>query len=356
LPIKAYLAALDRDLKADLGHAAGRPLTSIFLGGGTPSLFPPEAIGELLGNVAAVLPLSADVEITMEANPGATEHGRLADYRAAGVSRLSLGVQSFRAPQLAALQRIHDALDAERVIIAALDAGFASVNVDLMYGLPGDTPAGAMADLRQAAALGAAQISWYQLTLEPDTAFGRHPPILPGEETLAVLEAEGRAYLAAAGYGRYEIAGYAQTGHECRHNRNYWEFGDYLGIGAGAHGKITTEAGVFRTKKPRAPTRYQTLAGTGTGFEPVAVAALPLEFLMNALRLIAGVPSTLFTARTGLAWEALAAPWARGVEQGLLADAPARICATALGLQYLDDCLALFVPEASATEGTQRET
>jgi oxygen-independent coproporphyrinogen-3 oxidase len=420
--VAAYLEALRRDLAAAAALAAGRgdgrAIDTIFLGGGTPSLLTPEEIAQLLAAVAAEFPLAPGLECTLEANPGASEHGRFADYRAAGVTRLSLGVQSLRSAQLTVLGRIHGVEEAERAIAAAAAAGFASVNVDLMYGTPGDTVAGAVADLARVAALGVGQISWYQLTIEPDTAFGRRPPSLPGEEEGAEIEAAGRAFLAGEGYARYEISAYARPGHRCRHNLHYWTFADYLGIGAGAHGKRTvvtggegageaaTWAAVVRTCRPRNPGEYMLRVGMGAGLgaglgagasagstagheaEAVATAALPLEFLMNALRLVDGVPAALFPARTGLPLAVLAEAWAAGVARGLLGpvatfgphpgpgpgsvpvatagigldsgpdsgdtgdSGPDTLRCTPLGLDFLDDCLALFLPAAPAPDPT----
>src|SRR5690606_23310645 len=263
VPEAAYVDALLRDLDAESELAAGRPIHSIFIGGGTPSLFSGEAVARLLGGVRARLDVAEDAEITLEANAGAADTGPFAAYRRAGVGRLSLGVQSFREAQLRALGRVHDERAAADAVLAAREAGFENLNVDLMYGLPDDTVSGAVADVERVIELGPAHVSWYQLTLEPNTAFHRRPPPLPDEDVVLDIEARGRALLAAAGYERYEVSAYARPGFRCRHNLHYWRFGDYVGIGAGAHGKHTSADGeILRRAKTRNPRTYMELAGT----------------------------------------------------------------------------------------------
>ena len=348
LPEGEYVAALLRDLDAERPHAHGRIVESVFVGGGTPSLFSGAAIAALLDGIRARVPLRGGAEITLEANPGAVEASRFAAYRAAGVNRLSIGVQSFRDAQLRALGRVHGAQEAARAVALARAAGFANVNVDLMYGLPGDDAEGALADLEAAAALEPAHISWYELTLEPNTAFHRRPPPrLPAEDTVIEIEERGRALLARAGYERYEVSAYARAGYRCAHNLNYWLFGDYIGIGAGAHGKITVpgEGLIVRRTKPRNPRTYVHSAGTaaGVGIERVdSGAELLLEFLMNALRLPEGVGIAQYTARTGQGLAAIERPLGEAVRRGWLAPEPGVLKPTPAGLQALNAVLALF--------------
>ncbi|HMV72291.1 MAG TPA: radical SAM family heme chaperone HemW, partial [Pseudomonadales bacterium] len=300
-PFVAYVQRLLQDLELELDGVAGRELQSIFIGGGTPSLCPDPLIATLLDGVRARMVLATDAEITLEANPGSADAGRFAGYRAAGVNRLSIGVQSFDDTSLAALGRVHDARGAHAAITAARAAGFDALNLDLMHGLPGQTDAMAMADLAAALAHTPEHLSWYQLTLEPNTVFHRHPPRLPGEDTLAEIQEHGERLLTAAGYTRYEVSAWAHPGFRCRHNLNYWHFGDYLGIGAGAHGKLSLgrPARVVRTRRTRSPADY--LAGSVQANriqETVEPSQLVLEFLMNALRLPDGTTVTEFEART----------------------------------------------------------
>ena len=348
LPEREYVHALLRDLDTEVPEVAARPIHSVFIGGGTPSLFSGEALRLLLTGLRDRLPLAPGAEITLEANPGAVEAAKFDEFRAAGVNRLSIGVQSFRDPQLAALGRIHGAAEAERAVGWARAAGFDNINLDLMYALPGDDTRGALEDLQRAIALGPEHLSWYQLTLEPNTAFFRLPPAsLPGEETVAEIERRGRALLAREGYDRYEISAYARTGRRSRHNCNYWEFGDYLGIGAGAHGKLTLPAlnAIRRRAKVRNPRRFTAEAGTGGAATDDYVTAprqAALEFLMNALRLVAGVDADTFEARAGqpVIWIGEAVSAAR--QRGWLVADPARLQATSAGLDRLNAVLALF--------------
>jgi oxygen-independent coproporphyrinogen-3 oxidase len=346
--IDTLLADLDADL-ADFGAAAhGRSIESVFFGGGTPSLFAPELIARFLDGARARLAFAPDCEITLETNPGTVEHGRFDGYLAAGVNRISFGVQSFDDDKLRRLGRIHSASEAEAAVKSAQDAGYANINLDLMYALPRQELAGALDDVERAIALAPSHISHYQLTLEPNTAFAANPPPLPDDDHAWAMQEACEARLAAAGYRQYEISAYAQDGRRCRHNLNYWQFGDYLGIGAGAHGKLSDAANgtVRRRWKARSPTAYMT-AGAGTarigGDNVVTAGELPFEYMLNALRLIDGVPLADFGARTGLAVERIAAPLAEARRRGWLADEPGRLHTTALGQRFLNDAIAGFL-------------
>jgi oxygen-independent coproporphyrinogen-3 oxidase len=353
LPEARYLAALLADLDADLAARpeARRELVSIFIGGGTPSLFAPRTIGALLEGIGARLPLAVAIEVTLEANPGTVEQGRFAGYRAAGVTRISLGVQSFDDGALDRLGRIHGGAEAERAIGEVVRAGFGTFNVDLMCALPGQDAAAACRDVERALALGASHLSHYELTLEPNTLFHARPPAnLPDPDDAAAIQDAAHARLAAAGLARYEVSAWSRPGHRCQHNLNYWEFGDYLGIGAGAHGKLTDPDGaVWRTQKAKHPTRYLELAaqpaplGTSTR---TPTAELPFEFMLNALRLDEGFPTTRFAERTALDWGAIATRCASLADRGLLETDGVRWRATALGRRHLNDLLLEFLPSA----------
>lgn len=344
LPERAYVDALLLDLESQLPRVWGRRLESIFIGGGTPSLFSPEAIDELLSGLRARLPWRPDLEVTLEANPGTAERGFFRGYREAGVNRLSLGIQSFDPGLLREIGRIHDDADAHAAIAQARAAGFEEVNLDLMFGLPRQSLAQGLADLETAIAARPSHISWYQLTLEPNTLFAARPPVLPADEIVDELFAQGQCVLEHAGYTRYEISAYAGAGSECRHNRNYWEFGDYLGLGAGAHGKVTDVAAqtVTRLLKPRHPEAYlrDPRAASLTPIEP---RSLPFEFMLNALRLTAGVPAELFPERTGLALEGIGPVLAQARARGLLDTDRAFLRATEPGLRFLNDLLEMFL-------------
>ena len=346
LPEGRYLSALLRDLEVEATRVPDRPLTSIFFGGGTPSLFSGAAIAALLKGIERTLPLGRCLEVTLEANPGAVDAERFAEYRRAGVNRLSIGVQSFRDRMLDRLGRVHDRRDAGRAFASARAAGFDDINLDLMYGLPGDTPDGALEDLEQALELGPAHISWYQLTLEPGTAFARRPPRLPSDEEIVAVEEAGRARLAAAGYVRYEVSAYARDGRQCRHNSNYWAFGDYLGIGAGAHGKLTLDdRSIIRTAKQRNPNTYVDTVGQASAAQIERIDSRPqiaLEYLMNALRLVVGTPTDEFERRTGQSRDAIAAPRREAERRDWMRTDPARLVATPAGLQRLNGLLMLF--------------
>jgi putative oxygen-independent coproporphyrinogen III oxidase len=352
LPIDAYVRALVADLDQDLRdypQLAQRPVVSVFFGGGTPSLFPPAAIAAILDAAAARLALQAEAEVTLEANPGTTEHARFAGYLGAGVNRISLGVQSFDDARLARLGRIHGGEEARRAALEVQDAGFGELNLDLMYALPEQDLAGALADVEQAIALAPTHLSHYQLTLEPHTEFAARPPPLPDDDTAFAMMAACQARLAQAGFGHYETSAYARPGHRCRHNLNYWQFGDYLGIGAGAHGKLSLADGIHRRWKLKHPRAWQLAAGTPAaigGDDALAAVDLPFEFAMNALRLVDGVDADLFTRRTGVPLSALDPVLARARTRGLLVDDPRVLRPTELGQRFLNDLLTLFLPRS----------
>jgi oxygen-independent coproporphyrinogen-3 oxidase len=350
LPEEAYLAALMADLEQDLPQAWGRRVESVFIGGGTPSLFAPEAIDRLLSDLRARLPLLPDAEITLEANPGTVDAGRLREFRAAGVNRLSLGAQSFDDALLARIGRIHSAADGRRAAEGIAAAGFDNWNLDLMYGLPGQAPAQALADLRQALALDPPHLSHYQLTLEPNTAFYRAPPVLPDDDTAWEMQQDCQGELAAHGYAQYETSAYAQDGRRCRHNLNYWRFGDYLGIGAGAHGKITsvTACAIRRTAKVKHPRAYMEAAAGAARIDvqqTLDPAQAGLEFMMNALRLNEGFPLALYRTRTGLPLAVVDRPLARAEQLGLIERDALAIRPSERGRRYLNELLTLFVPD-----------
>jgi putative oxygen-independent coproporphyrinogen III oxidase len=358
LPEERYVDALLADLEQDLPRVWGRPVRSVFLGGGTPSLFSPVAIDRLLSGVRARLPLAADAEITLEANPGTVELGRFRGYRDAGVNRLSIGIQSFDPEHLRILERIHGRDEALAAARAVREAGFDNFNLDLMFGLPGQSPEQALADVRRALALVPTHLSLYQLTLEPQTPFHARPPAnLPDDDTLAVMQETLQGELAAAGFGQYEVSAYARAGHECRHNRNYWQFGDYLGIGAGAHAKITNALGITRLWKRKQPQDFLAHAGTpaATGEERHLVPDdAVFEFMLNALRLTQGVPITLFGERTGLEYSRVGKLLARASALGFLEETPGRILPSVQGRRFLNDLIALFLPEARNSRANSR--
>jgi oxygen-independent coproporphyrinogen-3 oxidase len=349
LPEDAYVQALLTDLRADAHYGQGRTLQSIFIGGGTPSLFSAAAYAELLTECDKLLPFAADIEITLEANPGTAEQQKFTGFRTAGINRLSIGVQSFDAANLKQLGRIHDGGEALRAAAFARNAGFDNFNLDLMFGLPGQTTEQALADLQTAIGCTPTHISWYQLTIEPNTEFFSRPPVLPHDDAIAEMQEAGMDLLQQHGYARYEISAYSQPGRQARHNLNYWEFGDYLGIGAGAHGKLTQPDAdqILRTRKTRMPARYLAANNADAAFtaetKAVPQAELPLEFMMNALRLSDGVPLRSFTERTGLPLAGIDAALASLRQRGFLSAAPDRIQPTASGLQFLNEVLLSFL-------------
>ena len=354
LPEREYVAALLRDLEQELPAAWGRTVDTVFIGGGTPSLFSPEAIDALLAGVRARVSLKPDAEITLEANPGTLEQGRFAEFRAAGINRLSIGVQSFRDDALQRIGRIHDRRAALRAAEAAHDAGLDNFNLDLMFGLPNQSLAEALEDLHTAVALEPAHLSWYQLTLEPNTWFARHPPVLPDDDALWDMQEQGQVQLAQAGYTQYEVSAYARAGRQCRHNLHYWRFHDYLGIGAGAHGKLTdTQAQCIRRRwKQKHPQRYLEQVGSDAvlgGQSELSPADARFDFALNVFRLHEGTDRAAFTTTTGLPPEYLQAPLERALELGLLEESRDRILTTERGRRFLNDLLALFLPEEKET-------
>lgn len=345
VPEDAWLAAVIADLEAALPQVWGRRVHSVFIGGGTPSLMSAATLDGLLTALRMRLPLDPLAEITLEANPGTVEAGRFRDYRAAGVTRLSLGIQSFDDPMLGRLGRIHDGAEAARTIDTAL-AHFERVNLDLMYALPEQTLEQALADLERALATGVSHLSCYHLTLEPNTPFAHHPPSLPDADLAADMQDAIEARLAAAGFRHYETSAFARPGAECRHNLNYWTFGDYLGIGPGAHGKLSSHEGIVREMRHKHPARYLEGAQRGDFVQErraVTVAELPFEFMMNALRLTAGVPARLLTERTGLPLAAVAAEVRDARARGLLDPATDSLRPTTHGRRFLNDLLELFL-------------
>jgi oxygen-independent coproporphyrinogen-3 oxidase len=351
LPEQPYLAALLDDLEYAAADVAGREIVSVFFGGGTPSLFSARSIASVLTHARSLLPMAPDVEVTLEANPGTVEHGRFADYAAAGVNRISLGAQSFSDGRLEALGRIHASADIERAVGEVRRAGIANFNLDLMYALPGQDLAGALADLDRALYLEPEHVSHYQLTLEPETPFAkRPPPALPGDDEAWAMQEACQARLAAAGFEQYEVSGYARAGRRCRHNLTYWQFGDYLGVGAGAHGKVTVQdAGwtITRTVRARHPAAYLAAGDAGSRVAEtrlVSAAERSFEFALNALRLNDGFTEADFERRTGLEPTVLSGPLRQGTERGLLERAGAGWRATPLGRRFLNDLQALFLP------------
>ncbi|VEF13435.1 coproporphyrinogen III oxidase [Pseudomonas fluorescens] len=345
LPEQEYVDALLADLDQDLHAIYGRELTSIFFGGGTPSLFSAEALGRLLEGVEQRIPFADDIEITLEANPGTFEQEKFVAYRKLGINRLSIGIQSFQQAKLEALGRIHNGDEAVRAAGMARQAGFDNFNLDLMHGLPDQSLDDALSDLRQAIELKPTHISWYQLTLEPNTVFWNQPPVLPEDDTLWDIQEAGQALLAEYGYAQYEVSAYAQAGRPARHNLNYWSFGDFIGIGAGAHGKLSHPDGrIVRTWKTRLPKDYLNPAKSfQAGEKSLTNEEMPFEFLMNALRLTAGVESRLYPERTGLSLESLAEGRAAAEQSGLLQVEPSRLAATERGQLFLNDLLQQFL-------------
>ena len=349
LPQREYVDALLRDLDQDLPLARGRTLQSIFFGGGTPSLFAPDQIARILDGVAQRLAFAPGIEITLETNPGTVEHGPFAGYRNAGVNRISFGVQSFDDAALKRIGRIHDAAQAERAVKQAQDADITNLNLDLMYALPQQTLDGALRDVDIALSLQPPHLSHYQLTLEPNTQFAANPPPLPDDDCAWDMQEACQARLAAAGLEQYEVSAYARAGRQCAHNLNYWNFGDYLGIGAGAHAKLSGDDGsVHRRWKLRAPKGYLEYAGTprGVGGDDVVMKdQLAFEFMLNALRLNAGFAFADFEVRTGLPRSTIAAQLAAAQTRGWLDVEDERIRATELGWRFLNDVIASFLPE-----------
>lgn len=349
IPEQEFIAALLMDLEQDLAEVCERSLSSIFIGGGTPSLLSGDAVNQLLKEIGLRLPLAKDTEITLEANPGTAEAERFSAFRAAGVNRLSIGVQSFDPAQLNVLGRIHSPEQARNAVAMARAAGFTNLNLDLMFGLPEQTLKQAFQDISAALALEPKQLSFYQLTLEPNTLFHLRPPRLPDEDTIWAIQTQGQRLLSEAGYIRYEVSAYARRDFRCRHNLNYWSFGDYLGIGPGAHGKLTLPNGtVERRWKKRHPTDYLASLRSGpfvSGRRHLDEDDLATEFMMNALRLTQGFPQVLFESRTGLPFSRLEPALQRALEIGLIETDKHWICPTTRGYAFLDNLVALFARE-----------
>jgi oxygen-independent coproporphyrinogen-3 oxidase len=351
LPFAAYVDALVADLDFDLPLAWGRTVHTVFFGGGTPSLFPPEAIDAFLQAASARLRFAPNLEITLETNPGTAEHGRFDRYRAAGVNRLSFGIQSFDDGCLQRLGRIHDSAQAEAAVKLARDAGFDNFNLDLMYALPGQTLAMAAYDIERALALQPTHLSHYQLTLEPNTLFAAKPPAgIPDDDASWDIQEHCQAMLAGAGYAQYEVSAYARTDRQCAHNLNYWHFGDYLGIGAGAHGKLTSgsEQTILRRWKVKHPAAYLAAAGTTAalgGDERIDPARRPFDYMLNALRLVDGFTLAEFEARTGLAADAIDAELHTALARDWVTREHGRIVPTELGRRFTNDVIGLFLPD-----------
>ena len=349
LPFAAYVDALVADLDHDLPLAWGRTVHSVFFGGGTPSLFPPEAIDAFLQQASSRLRFAPEAEITLETNPGTAEHGRFEGYRAAGVNRLSFGIQSFDDGCLQRLGRIHDSREAVAAVELARAAGFDNFNLDLMYALPGQTLAMAEDDIARAIALEPTHVSHYQLTLEPNTVFAARPPRgIPDHDAAWDMQEACQAMLADAGYAQYETSAYARPGRQCAHNLNYWRFGDYLGIGAGAHGKLTlgAEQAILRRWKLKHPTAYLAHAGSDAaigGDERIGPERRPFDFMLNALRLNEGFALSLFEARTGLPRSAIAARLDAAIERGWLESDGERVVPTEFGRRFANDVIELFL-------------
>ena len=353
LPEKEYIRALMADLEQDLPDVWGRPIVSIFFGGGTPSFFSPDAIAEIIENVAARLTLRPNLEITLETNPGTIEHGRFAGYRRAGVNRISLGVQSFDDEALQRIGRIHDTAQTERAIKEAQDAGLDNLNVDLMYALPQQTITAALADVDRAIRFQPAHISHYQLTLEPNTPFAASPPTLPDDDSAWDMQEQCLAKFAAAGYQQYEVSAYAQAQRRCVHNENYWRYGDYLGIGAGAHAKITdlNNQSIHRSAKIKHPRSYLEHAASASrlaSLEIIPDEQRPFEFMLNALRLIEGFNLLDFSARTGIELQCIQPQINQALDRGWIEQKDDRVRATELGQRFLNNVIELFLPESSS--------
>jgi putative oxygen-independent coproporphyrinogen III oxidase len=348
LPEQRYLDTLKRDLDAQLASVAGRKLSSIFLGGGTPSLFSPQAIGSLIAHADARIGFEPDIEVTLEANPGTIERGRFAEYRAAGVTRVSLGAQSFDAAQLKTLGRIHSADETRRAAEELHAAGLSNFNLDLMYALPGQTAAEAEADVRAALQLGPAHLSQYHLTIEPGTLFAAAPPVQPADDIVEEMLSRSLLAMAEAGFEQYEVSGYAKPGRRCAHNLNYWLFGDYLGIGAGAHGKVSDAATgeIVRTQQWREPRRYLSAEPGALTRRVVSGAELPFEFAMNGFRLVEGFSDALYQGRTGRESQELARALESAVSRGLVERRPDSWRASPRGLRFLNEILVDLLPDA----------
>ena len=344
---RKYLSALIADLDTALPQVWGRPVYTVFFGGGTPSLLSARGLDDLLSAIRARLPLAPDAEITLEANPGTFEARKFAEFRALGINRLSIGIQSFNPGHLKALGRIHDAAQA-RAAIEIARSSFDNFNLDLMYALPGQTVAQAVADIDAAIGFSPVHVSAYHLTIEPNTLFHRHPPAVPDDEVSADMQQAIEIRLADAGYRHYETSAFAQSGREARHNLNYWTFGDYLGIGAGAHGKLSFADRILRQVRYKQPREYMEKAEAGVAVQQeqaVKVEDLPFEFMMNALRLVNGFDLSLFAARTGLPLHARRKELQEAESRGLIERDHLRLQPTLKGQRFLNDLLQIFLRE-----------
>ncbi len=346
LPEKEYIDALLKDVASSLVYVQGRPLQSIFFGGGTPSLFSAKGLASLLTGIEKQIPFASDIEITLEANPGTAERLKFADYRLAGINRLSIGVQSFDDLQLQALGRIHGSDDAVKAIEFALAGGFDNFNIDIMYGLKGQTTAAAMRDLRTAIALTPTHLSWYQLTIEPNTEFYKRPPVLPEDDALIDIQDNGLALLQSHGYSRYEVSAFSQLGRQSCHNLNYWRFGDYIGVGAGAHGKITLpdSRSIVRTRKKKQPDHYLADSHSQPAHrQEIAQDEIALEYLLNVLRLSEGFTAAHFEHNTGLGFDTIEKQVSSLQQQGLMERDGLLIRPSEKGQQFLNSVLEAFL-------------
>lgn len=355
IPEDSYIKALIADLEQELPAVWGRTVETLFIGGGTPSLFSARGIKQLLSEIRARIPLRPDAEITLEANPGTVDQARFSGFREAGINRLSMGVQSFQDDLLAAIGRIHDGSEALAAAESARLAGFKNINLDLMFGLPAQTTAQALQDLRTAVDLQPTHLSWYELTIEPNTWFHRHPPLRPDDDALWEMQTAGRSLLSDSGYDRYEVSAYAQQGRQCRHNLNYWQFGDYLGIGAGAHAKISNAATqtITRTAKVKHPQAYlDTARGAAriSSRAELSAADVILEFAINSLRLDSGFTKTAFTATTSLPFAVIESRVKTAIANDWLAEDNGHIKTTEKGQLYLNELLQHWLPESSHAE------
>jgi oxygen-independent coproporphyrinogen-3 oxidase len=350
LPEQDYIDALICDLEQELPTIWGRTIQTIFIGGGTPSLFSAEAYERLFSSLRALLPISHNAEITLEANPGTFEQHRFADYLSLGINRLSIGIQSFNNQSLTALGRIHDGQQAIKAVETAHKVGFENFNLDLMYGLPHQTAKTAREDIETAIALAPNHLSYYQLTIEPNTLFHQQPPTLPDDDPIIDWQLDSQQRMAKAGYQQYEVSAYAKNKQQCRHNINYWQFGDYLGIGAGAHGKISDAAqqSITRRSKQKQPQAYIESAGTDKVVltnEIITTKDIGFEFMLNALRLTDGFPTPLFYQHAGLPISHIDKTLQLAEQQGLITWDIHRICPTDKGQRYLNSLVELFLPE-----------
>lgn len=349
LPAEQYVDALLRDLEQELPLVWGRPVHSVFFGGGTPSLFGAESLDRLLSGIRGMLTLAPDAEISLEANPGTTEHDSFRAYAEAGINRVSLGVQSFDDVMLGRLGRIHGRREVDAAVEAIHESGIANFNIDLMFALPGQTVEGALYDLRAALKCRPAHISHYQLTIEPNTAFHASPPPLPDGDLAWEIQDACARLLQDGGYENYEVSAWARAGRQCRHNLNYWSFGDYLGIGAGAHGKITlpAEAAVRRRIRKRHPADWMKAAFDGNALaedRELSPEDRVFEYFLNQLRLRQGISKAQFTARTGLPWSVTEKPVSQAIDRGLLEEKNDGLVATDTGWRFVNEIQALFLP------------